>query len=43
MTNNDTEQWGIFELALQGDAEGNPFVQELLAKPQILLIGTLHA
>lgn len=23
--------------------EGNPFVQELLAKPQILLIGTLHA
>jgi predicted nucleotidyltransferase len=24
-------------------AEGNPFVQELLAKPQILLIGTLHA
>lgn len=24
-------------------AEGNPFVQELLAKPQILLIGTPHA
>ncbi len=24
-------------------AEGNPFVQELLAKPQILLIGTLDA
>lgn len=24
-------------------SEGNPFVQELLAKPQILLIGTLHA
>ena len=24
-------------------AEGNPFVQELLAKPQIVLIGTLHA
>jgi hypothetical protein len=23
-------------------AEGNTFVQELLAKPQILLIGTLH-
>jgi hypothetical protein len=24
-------------------AEGNPFMQELLAKPQILLIGTLNA
>ncbi len=23
--------------------EGNPFVQELLAKPQIQLIGALHA
>ena len=33
MTNNDTEQWGIFELALQGDAEGNPFVEvELTAE-----------
>ena len=31
------DEWAAKQL------EGNPFVQELLAKPQILLIGTLHA
>ena len=24
-TNHQTEQWGIFELALNGSADGNPF------------------
>ena len=35
MTTNQTdiEQWGIFELALQGSAEGNPFLDvELTAQ-----------
>src|ERR671928_1302973 len=26
-TNNIIEQWGVFELALTGSAEGNPFLE----------------